>query len=353
MNMKKRLLLIISVLALIVVSATMLFACSSSDKFDGKSYDKMEKYYASAKDSVKKCESTLDALIGNVKAASFTSNISLERTYFSTADNNVEFKGTRDEKGYDGEDDNGNWMKHAIDYEFKYNAGNYIITAKVYNPCLYDDYDKNNKGTYTTYTYKKIGDVVTCDPAESAADVKKYCYDELFDVIFGEFTEDEFLESYATDATKGFRFVTHMMQYQMTRAFKYKEDGTIDYDNVISYTENKDATLYTAIQEEESGNRLTDAYEDKLRADGVSYWAEYGEDITYNFYKTAAVYNDRVTMTYKNKTKQLQTYEYYGERVLPFYTKKSDFKTYNVLKCVVADYTHFVAEFDYGTVEIA
>ena len=82
-------------------------------------------------------------------------------------------------------------------------------------------------------------------------------------------------------------------------------------------------------------------------------WEAFGEDITYNFYKTAAVYNDRVTMTYKNKTKELDTYEYYGERVLPYYTQKSDFKKYKVLKARVADYTHFVANFEYGAVEIA
>ena len=52
--MKKKILLVISVIALIVVSATMLFACSSSTKFDGKNYDKMEKYYAGAKEKVQK-----------------------------------------------------------------------------------------------------------------------------------------------------------------------------------------------------------------------------------------------------------------------------------------------------------
>ena len=37
--MKKRFLLIVSVIALIVCATTMLFACSSSDKFEGKTYD--------------------------------------------------------------------------------------------------------------------------------------------------------------------------------------------------------------------------------------------------------------------------------------------------------------------------
>ena len=59
--MKKRLLLVISIIVLAIVTSTMLFACSSSDKFEGSDYEKMEKFYAGAKEDVKKCEETLDA----------------------------------------------------------------------------------------------------------------------------------------------------------------------------------------------------------------------------------------------------------------------------------------------------
>ena len=349
--MKKRLLLVISVIALVVVSATMLFACSSSTKFEGKSYEKMEKYYASAKSEVQKCEETLDALMSTTKASAFTASVTLERTYFSNAEDNIAFKGTKADGGYD-DNKSEKWLTAAVDYEFKFNKGDYKITAKVYPVVASDDYDKNNKGEATTYVVTKIGDTTTYAPAEEQANVKKYCVDMLYDVIFGQFTEDAFLEAYATDATKGFRFVTHMMQYQIVRAFKYDAAGKIDTTSVINYAENKDKTLYTTIDESESDGQLTDEFEASMRADDVSFWEAYGEDITYNFYKTAAVYNDRVTMTYKNKTKELDTYEYYGEVVLPYYTQKSDFKKYNVLKARVADYTHFVAEFEYGAVEI-
>ena len=345
-DMKKRLLLVISIIALIVVSATMMFACASSGKFDGKSYEKMEKYYAKAKTSVQKCEETLDALMSTVKASSYTATISLERTYFSNADDNVAFKGTKVDGGYDKNKDE-QWLVSAVDYVLKYNNGNYIITAKVYPAVASDSYDKNNKGEATTYTYK------SADPAAVGTDEYKYCVEMMYGVIFGQFTEDAFLEAYAVEATKGFRFVTHMMQYQIVRAFAYDNAGKIDYANVINYEANKDKTLYTTIEESESGDLLTDEYEAAMKADDVSFWEAYGEDITYNFYKTAAVYNDRVTMTYKNKTKELDTYEYYGERVLPYYTQKNDFKKYNVLKARVADYTHFVASFEYGAVEIA
>ena len=344
--MKKTLLLVISVIALIVVSTTMLFACSSSTKFDGKSYDKMVKFYDGAKSEVQKCEETLDALMSTTKGSSFTANVTYERVYFSNATDNIAFKGDKVNGGYD-DNKNEMWLTSAIDYEFKFNKGDYKITAKVYPVVASDNYDKNNKGVPTTYTYMKIGETTTGD-----ADAKHYCVDLLYDVIFGQFTNDEFLETYATDATKGFRFVTHMMQYQIVRAMKYDADGKIASD-VINYAENKDKTLYTTIEDVEADGSLTDEYEASMRAEDVSYWAAYGEDITYNFYKTAAVYNDRVTMTYKNKTKELDTYEYYGEVVLPYYNQKSDFKKYKVLKARVADYTHFVAEFEYGAVEIA
>ena len=344
--MKKRLLLVISIIALIVVSATMMFACASSSKFDGKSYEKMEKYYAKAKTNVQKCEETLDALMSTIKASSYTANIALERTYFSNAEDNIAFKGTKVDGGYDN-NKNEKWLVSAVDYVLKYSNGNYVITAKVYPVVPSDDYDKNNKGeAVATYTYR------SSDPAAPGTDEYKYCVEMMYGVIFGQFTEDAFLESYATDATKGFRFVTHMMQYQIVRAYAYDNDGKIDFNNVIGYQANKDKTLYTTIEESESNGVLTDEYENAMRAEDVSYWEAFGEDITYNFYKTAAVYNDRVTMTYKNKTKQLNTYEYFGERVLPYYTQKNDFKKYNVLKVRVADYTHFIASFEYGSVEI-
>ncbi len=348
--MKRKIILVLSILTLLVVGSTMLFACSSSG-----SYDKMEAYYAEKVADVKKCESTLDSLMSTIEASSFVANFTLERTYYSTADNNITFLGSRDVKGYNGnsKEDGTKWMKSAVDYEFSYNSGNYKIVAKVYAPVASDDYDAKNKGeAVNTYTYTYInGVVVTLGGTE--AEVTACCVDKMYDIIFGQFTSDAFLEAYAIEATHGFRFVTHMMQYQTARAFKYALDGTIDLTNVINYTENKDKTVYTDIEEELDGEKLSDAYEAKMRGEDVSYWAAFGEDISYNLYKVAAIYNDRVTMTYKKKTSQIETYEYYGERVLPFYTKKSDFKTYNVLKAVVADYTHFTAEFEYKDVEIA
>ncbi|MCR4875278.1 MAG: hypothetical protein K5923_06065 [Clostridia bacterium] len=355
--MKKRFLLIVSVIALIVCATTMLFACSSSDKFEGKTYEKMESYYADALKSVKKCEETLDALVGNVKASSFTANFSLERTYYSTADDNKAFMGDMEKGGYNDNDkvDDTKWLVDAVDYEFKYNNGDYKITAKVYPTVASDDYNAKNKGEVkSTYVYTKRGELVICEPADEAETVAKYCYDMVFDVIFGQFTEDEFLESYCESATKGFRFVTSMMQYQMVRAFKYADDGTIS-NEVIKYSENKDKIVYSALEEVYSDGKLSYRYNGEpkdIKGDDISYWEAYGEDITYNLNKVAAIYNDRVTMTYKNKSKQLNTYEYYGEKVLPFYRQKSDFKTYKVLKAVVADYTHFTVEFNYETVEI-
>ena len=355
--MKKRLLLVISIIVLAVVSTTMLFACASSDRFDGSDYEKMEKFYAEAKESVQKCEETLDALMSTVKSSSFSAKFRLERTYYSTAGDNILFKGDPDKGGYkeNSKEDGTKWMVDATDYTIDYNNGDYKITAVVYKPVASDDYNKKENGeVQATHTVLCVGGVTTY-PTGDADAAKLYCVDKMYDVIFGQFTTDEFLENYVINAEKGFRFVTHMMQYQISRAFKYNDDGTINEGAVINYTENKDKILYTAL-EEVYDNGLSFTYNGEAKsitADDVSYWAAYNEDITYNLYKTAAIYNDRVTMTYKNKTKQLQTYEYYGERVLPFYTQKSDFKTYKVLKAVVADYTHFIVEFEYKDVVIA
>ena len=355
--MKKRLLLVISIIVLAVVTSTMLFACSSSDKFDGSSYEKMEKFYADAKGQVKKCETTLDGLMSTIGGSSFSASFRLERTYYSTADDSIQFKGDPEKGGYKenaDEDKTLMWMVDAIDYTFDYKNGDYKITAIVYDPVESDKYNKKEKSDkYTTYVYMKVGDVITKLPDDRA---DYYCYDKMYSVIFGQFTNDEFLENYVTSAEKGFRFVSYMMQYQITRAYKYDEYGAIDENAVIKYEENKDKLLYTALEESYTDNKLAFSYNGEAKdiaGDDISYWAAYGEDITYNLYKTAAIYNDRVTMTYKKKSQQIQSYEYYGERVLPFYTQKSDFKTYKVLKAVVADYTHFIINFEYKDVTIA
>ena len=358
--MKKRILLIVSLILLVVCTTTMLFACSSSDRFDGSDYEKMEKFYTNAAKDVKKCEETLDALVNTIKASSFSATFRSERTYYSTADDNIAFKGDPDKGGYNNnekEDETKKWMVDVVDYTILYKNGDYKITAAVYEPIASDDYNaKAKRDAVNTYTYMKIGEIATILPVDAEESAKYYCVDKMYDVIFGQFTQDEFLEAYCTNATKGFRFVTSMMQYQMVRAFKYAADGTIDTSSVINYTENKDKILFNVLEESYTNNALSFTYKGEAKNitdDDVSYWAAYNEDIEYNLYKTAAIYNDRVTMTYKNKTKQLKTYEYFGERVLPFYTQKSDFKTYKVLKAVVADYTHFVVEFKYEDVTIA
>ncbi len=358
-KMKKRILLIVSLIVLVVCTTTMLFACSSSDKFDGSSYEKMEKFYTDAAKDVKKCEETLDALVNTVKASSFSATFRSERTYYSTADDNKAFKGDAEKGGYNNNDkeDGTKWMVDVVDYTILYKNGDYKITAAVYEPIASDDYNaKAKRDAANTYTYMKKGEEPTILPQDEAESAKYYCVDKMYDVIFGQFTDDAFLEAYCTSATKGFRFVTNMMQYQMVRAFKYTADGAIDTASVINYTENKDKILFNVLEESYADNALSFKYNGEAKNitdDDVSYWAAYNEDIEYNLYKTAAIYNDRVTMTYKNKTKQLKTYEYFGERVLPFYAQKNDFKTYKVLKAVVADYTHFVIEFKYEDVTIA
>ena len=142
--MKKRILLVVSILLVIICTASMLFACSSSDKFDGSSYEKMEKFYAGAKADVKKCETTLDALVNTVKASSFTASFRMERTYYSTADNNIAFKGDETKGGYkeNAKEDGTKWMIDVTDYTIAYNNGDYKITAVVYEPIATDDYDK-------------------------------------------------------------------------------------------------------------------------------------------------------------------------------------------------------------------
>ena len=351
--MKKRLLFVISIVVLSVVLSTVLFSCATATVLEGKDYDKQVDYYNGIVEDVKKCESTLDALMNNLSKSSFISTFTLERTYFSSANDNKAFKGSQTTKGYNEADDCKDvWMVEAIKYEIKYKNGEYQITAAVKEDVKADDYDEDAGKIINTYTYTKLNDAEPLCTGGNEDVVKHYCVEKVYDVIFGKFTSNEFLENYATSASKGWRIYTSMMQYQTTRAFAYTTDGGIDLNKAIKYTDNKGKILYTALTESFDGKDVVFSYEGNSKpatSDDVAYWDFYKDDITYNFYKVSAIYNDRITMTYKGSKDTIESFEYYGEVILPFYTKKSKFQTYNVLKCVVADYTHFVVKMDYET----
>ena len=289
----------------------------------------------------------------NLNKSSFISTFVLERTYFSSASDNKAFKGSQSVKGYDeAENCPYKWMVEAVKYEIKYKNGEYQISAAVYEDVAADSYKAGEGKVVNTYVYKKLKDA---EPVCTGGDedvVKFYCLEKAYDVVFGKFTNDEFLENYASSASKGWRIYTSMMQYQTTRAFGYTTDGGIDTSKAIKYTENKGKILYTALSESFNGTDIEFSYNGEKKpatSDDVAYWDFYSDDITYNFYKVSAIYNDRITMTYKGSESRMDSFEYYGEVILPFYTKKSKFQDYNVLKCVVADYTHFVVKMDYET----
>ena len=355
--MKKKVLLLVSTLLLIVILSSVLFACSSETRLSTKSYNKQVEYYEDCVEQVQKCESTLNELKSELSKTKFKAEFVLERKYYSTSNNNIEFLGgegvNNSNAGFDKckDEDGSCWMMENVKYVLLFNNGSYKITASVADPIKYDDYDEDKIDYKNNYVFAYINGEYTQIGGDVAV-VQKYCINMMYEYIFGEFTSKEFLEAYATSAEKGFRFYTSMMQYQLTRAYGYNADGTIDTSKVLDYTLNKDKLLFSSLEESADGNgKLT--YKDNdgnivdPTSDDVSFWDNYGEDISYNFYKTAEVVNDRITMTYSNSKKRIDSFEYYGEKVLPYYAQKSDFKTYSIRQCVVAESTHFVVNFDY------
>lgn len=352
--MRNKFILATSVVVLIVVLGALLCSCSTSTTLTEKDYDKQVEYYDGIKKDIISIEEKLDVLMDTLKDAKFSSNFMYERYYYSTAENNVSFKGTQTVAGYNNNSktDGTKWMVESINYEFKYDNGSYYIKATPNTIVDSDAYDKGSYNAESTYSYLYKSENSYVSGGET--DVVEAYASRIIDVLFGDLISNEYLEKYGSSAEKGFRLYTSMMQYQTVKAYAYANDGSIDKGNAIEYTANKDLIKYSALTEvwNASTNSLSFSLNDAavdIAGSDVSYWDNYSEDISYNFYKIAAVQNDKVTITYSNGKDRVDSYEYYNEIVLPFYTKKSKFQTYNVLKSVVADYTHFVVSMDYKT----
>ena len=336
--MKKRFLLITSILVLAVVMSVMFISCSNSTVIDGKDYDKMEEYYLDALTQFQKYEDQLNTLIDAFGKANFTTSFTLERTYYSTADDFKSFRGTETAGGYknNDEDEHGNkikmWMYQAIDYEINYNNGDYYVVAKIAEPVSTDEknYQKLRNNPVEYKLLYKHGVASTDD-----ANTLYYCVSNVFGII-SKMSDKVYVEDRVVAADNGFRLYTSMMQYKLVSAHPYSEDGNINEAITLKYSDNKGKDYYQTTTQ-------------ALTSDKVSYWDNYGEDISYNLEKTAEIVNERATITYSKGKSQIKTYQYNIERVLPFYDQKSDFDKTLVLKAVVADYSTFVMELDYKT----
>lgn len=356
--MKKRVLLLISI---ILILSTIMFAfagCNSTTVVDEKTFAEQEEYYNDIVASVKKCEPILNDLMSAFDKATYSAEFLYERKYYSTSHDNVLFKGTSSVAGYDNnkKTDGTSWMVQAISYVVKAKAGNLYVEAKVHNVVKSDDYNKDKlPAVANTYKLLKKGDTVTVSGGEEA-EVLAVCFENIYGAI-AKVSETAYLEEYATSADNGFRLYTTMMQYQTTKAYPYLADGKVDTSKTINYKENKGKTMHSACTStyDSAKNELVFTLEDKtmdMASEDITYWDAYGEDITYNFYKIAEVDNEKVTITYKKSKSRIDSYEYYSERVLPFYTKKDKFNSYFVVKAVVADYSHFIINVEYDDVTV-
>lgn len=336
--MKKRFLLITSILVLAIMLGVMFMSCNSSTVIEGKDYEKMEEYYNEALTKLQKHENQLNELMDVFGKANFTTSFTYERTYYSTADDFKTFRGTETTGGYkhNDKDENGNkikmWMYQAVDYTINYNNGDYYIVAKVAKPVSTDEKNYQKiRNDVEEYKLLKIGN----NESVNSDNAIKYCRQEILGII-EKMSKKDYIEDRVVAVDNGFRLYTSMMQYKLVSAHPYDADGNIKEDVTLKYSDNKDKEFY-----QKTTLPLTN--------DNVAYWDNYGEDISYNLEKTAEIVNERVTITYSKGKSQIKSYQYNIERVLPFYDTKSDFDETLVLKAVVADYSTFVMELDYKT----
>lgn len=326
--MKKKILLALSIVIVVVISCTMLFGCSNSKVLEGKEYDEQVEYYESIKADVQKNAPLLNSLMDKLIVAKWSAKFVSSQTYYYTANDTKKFKGTAENAGYDnnGKDETP-WYTQAITYIINYDCGAVYIEAQIHQKVEADSFSETKlPPVESTIKYLKTAN------GEERGDIS--IYNATVAVMFGDLSQPSELEKYVSSIDSGFRLISSMMQYQVVRPYAYTADGYVDKTNVIDYTQNKGKLKYSMATGSTAGDEYT-------------YFDDYKDDINYNFEKISEVHNERVTMTYKKNKSLINTYEYLEEIVLPYYTIKDDFNKYNVLKCRVADYTHWVATFDY------
>ncbi len=319
--MKKKLILIISVIMIASVLCAAFSGCKSAE-------EKEKDYYANVGEDLTKCTDKLQSLTDDVFNKSWKSTFILAMTYYM-AEVEVEkigddgkpvkvkekvpnpiVRGSKNKKGWPKDADQYvTFMEFSVSYK---NKDNYTVKTTVFKDVERSYYVNNigSKKYKTKFTVEKELEYKMENAVESG---------ELNDGInpielIAYSTDKEDLKSTGISASDNFRIYTHFMRIESRIVF------------------------------DSEGNSVTRQINDD---NAKKYWKGYGEDISYNWDNVYGMTNNRLTVLYSKGKNRINQLEIYNENILAYYTEKDKVDTSLVLKADVVGFSEMVVKFEY------
>lgn len=305
--MKKKLVLIVSLLLMTTLLAMLFVGCKSDAEKEKEYY---EESIASVKENSQKLTELMDKAFGRAWSSSFV----YAYTYY-------EKEITRGSKEVAGWPDDNKQMVKFMAFDVNYtDSQNYTIKTIVFKDTDRDNYVKN-------ITSKKYREKFTLEKTLEYKVENGNATGELnegFNPI--EYmllnTNEEYLNANPLSASDNFRIYLND-SFKLSNHFMRIESRAV-YDaegNVINIEANN--------------------------ASEKNYWSGYGEDISYNWDNVYGMDNNRLTVLYTKGSKTIDSLEIYNEKILAYYTQNNQVDKSLVLKADVVAFEEMVVEFNY------
>ncbi len=305
--MKKKLILIVSLVLMVCILATAFVGCKSAE-------EKENDYYAENTAAVKENTQKLTSLMDKVFATNWKSSFVYAYTYYSKEI----VRGSTQSAGWpEDNEERTKFMAFDVDYT---DAENYTIKTIVFKEVSREDYVKN----IDSKKYReKFEQEKTLEYAVSQGVASGELYEGFNPIAYilaninaeyitaNGLTASDNFRLYLNDS---FKLSNHFMRIE-TRAVYDGEGNTVTRDDNV--------------------------------ASGKKYWSGYGEDISYNWNNVYSMDNNRLTVLYTKGSQKVDSVEIYNENILAYYTENNKVDKSLVLKADVVAFEEMVVEFDY------
>lgn len=305
--MKKKLILIVSVLLIVSVFVTAFVGCKSDE-------EKENEYYTENVAAVKENSAKLTTLMDKVFGKSWTASFVYAYTTYSKEIT----RGSKESAGWP--DDNEqvvNFMAFDIDYT---DSQNYTIKTIVFKETSRENYVKNIDSKKYREKFEQVKTLEYSLTNGVASGELNEGFNPI-DFIMANTNEEE-INANALTASDNFRLYLND-SFKLSNHFMRIETRAV-YDG--------------------SGNTIT---RDQNVAEEHAYWSGYGEDISYKWDKVYGMDNNRLTVLYTKGNQTIDSVEIYNENILAYYTENNKVDKSLVLKADVIAFEEMVVEFNY------
>lgn len=305
--MKKKLILIVSVLLIVSVFVTAFAGCKSDE-------EKENEYYTENVAAVKENSAKLTNLMDKVFGKSWTTSFVYAYTTYSKEIT----RGSKESAGWP--DDNEqvvNFMAFDIDYT---DSQNYTIKTIVFKETSRDNYVKNIDSKKYREKFEQVKTLEYSLTNGVASGELNEGFNPI-DFLMAN-TNEENINANALTASDNFRLYLND-SFKLSNHFMRIETRAV-YDG--------------------AGKTIT---RDQNVAEEYAYWSGYGEDISYKWDNVYGMDNNRLTVLYTKGNQTVDSVEIYNEDILAYYTQNNKVDKSLVLKADVVAFEEMVVEFNY------